>query len=105
MNFAVPGGNDAATEVGGGTLPSSDDAASSGDNRDKSQNIVRLELGLDHKIDVTCRKTAIGVTIAAIAREPHVLFDAVKWPAVVGAHQARAGGKEHGVLERPALSH
>ena len=43
-----------------------------GDERD---NVVGLEIGLDHKVDEARRERAIGVTVAAIAREPDMRFD------------------------------
>ena len=53
-----------------------------------AQDVVRLELGLDHQIDMAGGEHAIGVAIAAIARQPHRLFDPAETAAVGLVHQA-----------------
>ena len=54
----------------------------------KGKHVVRLELGLDDEIDVPGSEHAIGVTIAAIARQPHRLLDAAETSPVGLVHQA-----------------
>ena len=45
------------------------------DDRNQRQHVIGLELGLDHEIDVARRQHAIGVAVAAVAREPHRVLD------------------------------
>ena len=66
------------------------------------QHVIRLEFGLDNQIDMAGGEHAIGVAIAAIARQPHRRLDALEAAAVRLAHQQRTGREQHGVLERPA---
>ena len=50
---------------------------------------MRLEFGLDHEIDVAGGEHAIGVAIAAVARQPHRLLDPGKGATVGIVHQQR----------------
>ena len=76
-------------------VPGGDDAAGAGDDRDQRQDVVGLELGLDHQIDVARRQHAIGVAVAAIARQPHRLLDLAEDRAVGVFHQQRARRHQH----------
>ena len=51
------------------------------------------------------RQHAVGVAIAAVAREPHRRLDLLEGLAVGVVHQQRAGGEQHGVGERCASAH
>ena len=48
-----------------------------------------FELGLDHQIDMAGGEHAIGVAIAAVARQPHRLLDPGKGATVGIVHQQR----------------
>ena len=63
-------------------------------------DVVRLELGLDDEVDLAGRQHAIGVAIAAVARELHLLLDACRMPRGRLVHQQRAGGGQQRVGER-----
>ena len=64
--------------------------------------IVGLELGLDHEIDMAGGEHAVGVAVAAIARQPHRC--STRWKAARSAvvHQQRAGGEQHGIVQSRA---
>ena len=47
-----------------------------------AHDVVGLELGLDDEVDMPGREHAIGVAIAAVAREPHRALDACEGGAV-----------------------
>ena len=83
-------------------VPRADDAAGAFDDGNERQHVVRLELGLDHEIDMAGGEHAIGVAIAAIARQPDLLLDSLKAMAVVLAHQQRTGREQYRVVERRA---
>ncbi len=71
----------------------------------QGQHVVRLELGLDHQINMAGGEHAIGITIAAIARQPHRLLDAAKTSPIGVVHQQRTGRDQDRVLERRARAH
>jgi hypothetical protein len=50
-------------------------------------DVVGLDFGLDDEIDQARRQHAIGVAIAAVARELHPLLQLSESRAVVAAHQ------------------
>src|SRR5262247_4864196 len=86
--------HDTPAALGAAAVPRRDDAAGAGDDRNERNDVVRLELGLDHEIDVAGREHAIGVAVAAIAGEPHHALDARERGAVGFLHQERAGGEQ-----------
>ena len=102
MNAAVAGGNDASAVVRAAVFPCGHDAAGAFDDGNERQHVVRLELGLDDEIDVSGREHAIGVAIAAIARQPHRLLDASETAPVGFVHEKRAGGEHDRIAERRA---
>src|SRR6202453_5510593 len=71
----VAGGDDSAPFGGVFPVPGRHHSARPLDDRRERDDVVRFEVGLDHQIDEACRERAIGVTIAAVAREPDLLFD------------------------------
>ena len=91
--------------LGATALPGRDDAAGAGDDRDQRQHVVGLELGLDDQIDMAGRQHAIGVAVAAVAREPHRVLDPAEGRAVGLVHQQRAGGEQHRLGEVGAGPH
>src|SRR5262245_19658561 len=63
----VAGGDDAAAALGGLAFPIGNDAAGAGDDRDQGCDIVGLEFGFDHEVEMAGRQHAIRVAVAAIA--------------------------------------
>jgi hypothetical protein len=86
-------------------LPGGDDAAGAADDWQERQHVIGLELGLDHEVDVARRQHAIGVAVAAVARQPRGLLDPAENRAVVRFHQQRAGGEQHRLGELGADAH
>ena len=82
MHALVARRNDAAAALRGRAFPRRDDAAGAGDDRDQRHNVVRLDLGFDDEVDVARRQHAIGVTVAAVARQLGGLFDFAELRAV-----------------------
>jgi hypothetical protein len=70
VHALVAGGDDAAAVRGRAAVPVGDDAARAFDDGDQRHHVVALESGLDHQVDMPGRDHAIGVAVAAIAREP-----------------------------------
>src|SRR5487761_1557886 len=66
--------DDAAAAMRPAVVPGGDDAARAFDDRNEREHIVWLEFGLDEKIDMAGGEHAIGVAIAAIARQLHRLL-------------------------------
>ncbi len=102
MDAAVAGGDDAAARLGGTAGPGGHDAPGAGDDRDQRRNVMGLELGLDDEIDMAGGEHAIGVAVAAIARQKHLVLDHGKGRAVLRIHQPRARGVEHRLREAGA---
>src|ERR1051326_978403 len=67
--------DDAPAAFRGAAIPRGDDASGTGEDRDEGNDGVAIELGLDAEVDVAGCQHAIGVAVAAVAREPHRLFD------------------------------
>ena len=63
---------------------------------------MRFELGLDHQIDMAGGEHAIGVAIAAVARQPHRLLNPGKRATVGIVHQQRTCGQQHRILQARA---
>ena len=105
MRPAVARCDDAPAGHGRTAVPGGEHAARAGDDRDQRNDVVRLELGLDDEIDVSGRQHAIGVAIAAIARQPHALLDAAERVAILFRHQQRARGEQHRLVQRGAGTH
>ena len=82
----VAGGDDAAAVMRPAVFPGGHDAAGAFDDRDQRQHVVRLKLGLDDEIDMAGGEHAIGIAIAAIARQPHRLLN----PAETAAGRPRS---------------
>ena len=80
-------------------------AAGAGDDRHQREHVVGLELGLDDEIDVAGRQHAIGIAVAAVAREPHRFLDPAEGLAVGVVHQQRAGGEQDRLGELGAGAH
>src|SRR6266403_3112653 len=76
VHARIAGRDDAAAALGGLALPRGHDTAGAGDDRNQRRDVVGLQFGLDHKIEMSGGEHAIGITIAAIARQPHRVFDA-----------------------------
>src|SRR3954471_6453263 len=63
--------NDTAAVLRGLAFPGGDDAAGAGDDRYQRGDVVGFQFSLDDEIEVAGREHAIGVAVAAVAREPH----------------------------------
>ncbi len=100
MHAAVAGGDDAPAFRWTAVFPCGDDAAGAFDDGNEREHVVRLELGLDDQIGVPGSEHAIGVAIAAIARQPHRLFDTAETAAVGLVHQERAGCQHDRIGQR-----
>ena len=87
MHARIAGGDDAAAALGGLAVPGGDDAAGAGDDRNQRRDIVGLQLGLDHEIEMAGGEHAVGIAVAAIARQPHRVLDPAEGGAVGGVHQ------------------
>src|SRR4051794_4578586 len=61
MHAGVTGGDDAAAALGGLAVPGGDDAAGAGDDRDQRRDVIGLQFGLDHEVEMTCRQHAVGI--------------------------------------------
>ena len=105
MHAPVAGGDDAAAGARRAAVPRRDDAAGAGDDRNERQDVVRLELGLDHQIDVAGSQHAVGVAIAAVARQPHHLLDLAEGRAVGLVHQERARRAQNRLGQFGAAAH
>ena len=105
MHALVAGDDDAAALLRRAVLPGGDDAAGAGDDRDHRHDVVGLDLGLDHQIDQPGRQHAIGVAVAAVARELDLVFHPAESGAVGLVHQERAGGEQDRFVERRAGAH
>ncbi len=76
VNALVPGGQDAPAFGRVVPIPGRDDAAGALDDRRQRDNVMRLEIGLDHEINEARRQRAIGIAIAAVARKTDPALDA-----------------------------
>src|SRR5262249_20000010 len=99
MYTAIAGRNDAAAVLRTLALPIGDNAAGPGDDRDQRGDVVGLELGLDHEVEMAGREHAVGVAIAAIARQFYCALDATEDGAVGIIHQQWAGRERSRVLQ------
>ena len=91
----VAGGDDPAAVGGVLPVPGRHHAARPFDDRDERDNVMGLEIGLDHEVNEARRERAIGVTVAAVAREPDLPFDpCVGGPIGVIPNQQRARRQE-----------
>src|SRR3954447_16379498 len=75
MHARIAGCDNAAAALSGLAVPSGDDAAGAGDDRNQSRNVVGFQFGLDDEIEMAGSEHAVGIAIAAIARQPHALLD------------------------------
>src|SRR5215216_1830148 len=105
VHAGVAGGDDAAAAMGGLALPVGDDAAGAGDDRDQCGDVVRLEFGLDHEVEMAGRQHAVGIAVTAIARQLYRTLDPAENLAVGGVHQQGTGGKRGRFLQRRAAPH
>src|SRR4051812_40537201 len=69
VHAGVAGGDDTAAALSGLAVPGGDDAAGAGDDRNQGRDVIGLQLGLDHEVEMTGRQHAIGIAIAAVARQ------------------------------------
>src|SRR5579863_2862385 len=75
MDARIAGCDDPAAALRRLALPGRHDSARACNDRDQRGDVIRLELGLDDEVEMTGRKHAVGITVAAIARQPYGLFD------------------------------
>src|SRR6266851_2478224 len=94
VHARIAGRDDAAAVLRGLSLPVRDYPAGPGDDRDQGRDVVRLQLGLDHQIEMAGCEHAVGIAVAAIARQPHRALDAAEDLAVAGVGHQRAGGAD-----------
>src|SRR5262245_36831293 len=66
----VAGTDDPSAAFRGAAVPTGDAAAGAENDRDERDDVVGFQLGLDDEIDMAGREHAIGVAVAAVAREP-----------------------------------
>ena len=71
MHAPVAGGDDASAAARILTLPGGDDAASPLDDWHERDDVVRLQAGLDHEVDLAERKQTVIIAIAAETPEPY----------------------------------
>src|SRR5215210_2948898 len=76
MHARIAGCDNAAAALSRLAVPSGDDPAGAGDDRNESRNVVGFQFGLDDEIEMAGGEHAVGITIAAITRQPHALLDA-----------------------------
>ena len=97
VNARIAGRDDCAALGCVAAVPRGDDAARALNNGNQRHNIVRLQAGFDNQIGLAQGQLAIGVTIAAITRQPDFLLH----PGVGGAqgrgNQQRACGEQGGL--------
>src|ERR1019366_2371764 len=105
MHARIAGGDDAAAALGRSAVPGGDDAAGPGDDRDQGGDIVGFQLGLDHEVEMAGGEHAVGIAVAAIARQSHRLLDTAEHRAVGFVHQQRAGGVGGRLFQRGATPH
>ena len=89
MNLAVGGGEHATAAMGRAAVPGGDDAASRLDHGDGGTDVVIVEPGLDHQINLSESQEPIGVAVEPEAGEPdapgHRLErGALRWCADLG---------------------
>src|SRR5262249_25143663 len=84
---------------GGAAFPVRDDATCALDDRDQRNDVMRLQAGIDNEIGEACRDHAIGVAIAAIAREASVLLDFRELLTLFIGHQERARREDRSIGE------
>jgi lysophospholipase len=89
----------------GAPVPGRHDAAGSLDDRDQRHDVVGLEAGLDHEIDMAGGQHAIGVAIAAVARQAGDALDPVVGPERLAGEEPRARRGHDGVFEGGAGAH
>src|SRR6266508_77090 len=76
-----------------------------GNDRHEREHVVRLELRFDHQIDMARREHAIGVAVAAVARQPHHLLDPAKCLAIARIHQQGTRREQDGAGEIGTRAH
>ncbi len=102
MGAPVAGGDDGPAFRGVAAVPGGDDSARAFDDRDQGDYVVGVQRRLDHQVDMAGGQHAIGVAIAAIARQPRPGFDGlVTRPQVLGNEFGRSG-HQSGVIEAGA---
>src|SRR5262249_40136119 len=74
MDAFVAGHDDATPALCRAIFPRRNDATRAGNDRDERYNVVWLDLSLDDQIDQARRQHAIGIAIAAVARELHLVL-------------------------------
>ena len=102
MDPLVAGCHDAAAGIGRFSLPARDHSTRTLNDGHEREHIIGLELGLDDEVDVAGRQHAVGVAIAAVARESDAAFDLRKLRAIARIHQERAGREQHCFRQRGA---
>src|SRR3569833_1478461 len=70
----VPGDDDSAAPLRRTAVPGRDEAAGAIDDRDQRDDVVRLQFGFDDQVDLPGGQHAIGIAIAAVARELHLVL-------------------------------
>src|SRR6478672_6609192 len=71
MHAPVACDDDATATLCRAVVPCRDNPTGAGDDRDDRDDIVGLDFGLDDEINQARRQHAIGVAIAAVARQLH----------------------------------
>src|SRR4051794_38534576 len=99
MDPGIAGRNDASAAGSRLVLPRGDNAASPFDDRDKRYDIMWLQLGFDHQIDMAGRQHAIGIAVAAVTREADVLLDTRECSPVTLVHEQGTGGLQEGIAD------
>ena len=77
MDGRIAGGDDPAAGRGRLAVPGRHHPARPLDDRDKGDDVVRLDRGLDDEVDEAGRERAISVAVAAVAGQPDLVFDPV----------------------------
>src|SRR5260221_7906923 len=97
----VAGGDDAAVrgEAEGLALPIGEDSAGAFDDRHHGAIVVWFQAGFDDQIDEAAGDQAIGVAIAAVARQLDARLEAGEGVAVSAAEHVGRGGEEGGAGE------
>ena len=78
MHARIARSDNAAAALSGLALPSGDDTASTGDNRNQRCDVVGFQFSFHHEIDMAGGEHAVGIAVAAIARQPDGVFDPVE---------------------------
>ena len=98
MEARIAGGEDAPPVPRVAALPSADDAARPLDDRDQREDVVGLEPGLGHEVDMAEREQAVIVAVAAEAPETHGTAQALE--AACSSAENKSGWSLSGTLRR-----